>query len=200
MIDDLDRTLEELLKREFPPTLISQVAISFAPPDNQFPPAGVVPPAIDLFLYDVRENRGLRDNEPLLERQSSGAVVRKPSPVRIDCSYLITAWASSSSTSAALDEHRLLSEVLRVLLRHPTLPKQILQGVLQGQQPPLPTATAQAGQLQSLGEFWQALGGKPKAALHYTVTVGMALPAPVEEQLVVDNTANLRDIPDNGGG
>jgi hypothetical protein len=200
MIDDLDRTLEELLKREFPPALAAQVAISFAPPDNQFPPQGVTAPAIDVFLYDVRENRGLRDNEPVVERQSSGAVVRKRSPVRIDCSYLITAWASPASTNAALDEHRLLSEVLRALLRHPTLPKEVLQGSLQSQQPPLPTATAQAGQLQSLGEFWQALGGKPKASLHYTVTIGLELPAPVEERLVVDHAANLRRSPGNGGG
>ncbi|MDJ0747492.1 MAG: Pvc16 family protein [Xenococcaceae cyanobacterium MO_167.B27] len=34
--------------------------------------------------------------------------------------------------------------------------------------------------LQSLGEFWQALGGKPKAALHYTVTIGVEPFSPQE--------------------
>jgi hypothetical protein len=31
------------------------------------------------------------------------------------------------------------------------------------------------GRLQSLGEFWQAMGGKPKASLQYTVTVGLEI-------------------------
>ena len=53
--------------------------------------------------------------------------------MRVDCSYLITAWSSESSTSRALDEHRLLSEVMRALLRHPALPEVLLQGRLRGQ-------------------------------------------------------------------
>ncbi|HAA02882.1 MAG TPA: DUF4255 domain-containing protein, partial [Syntrophobacteraceae bacterium] len=55
MIDDLDRTLELLLKQDLPPTLVKQLTISFAVPDDQFPPQSVTLPAIDLFLYDVRE-------------------------------------------------------------------------------------------------------------------------------------------------
>ena len=35
MIDDLDKTIETLLKRELPPSLVSQVTISFAAPDGQ---------------------------------------------------------------------------------------------------------------------------------------------------------------------
>jgi hypothetical protein len=49
----------------------------------------------------------------------------------------------------------------------------VLQGTLAGQAPPLPAAVLQPGRLQSMGEFWQALGGKPKAALNYTVTIGV---------------------------
>ena len=62
---------------------------------------------------------------------------------------------------------------MRALLRHPALPEVLLQGRLRGQEPPLPTSTLQPGRLQSPAEFWQALGGKPKAALNYTVTIGM---------------------------
>src|SRR5512136_1093531 len=116
MIDDLDRTLEELLKRSLPPGIVQQVTISFATPDDQFPPSNVTLPAIDLFLYDVRENRDLRSNEWIVERQSSGAATREKSPVRVDCSYLITAWASATSNTAPLDEHRLLGEVMTALL------------------------------------------------------------------------------------
>lgn len=173
MIDDLDRSLENLLKRELPPELVSQVTISFATPDGTFPPPSVALPAIDLFLYDVRENRDLRDGEWRIERQSDGTSVRKAPPVRVDCSYLITTWPSSSSTTPARDEHRLLGEVMKALLRQPTLPSAVLEGSLQGQNPPMPTSSLQPGRLQSLAEIWQALGGKPKATLSYTVTIGV---------------------------
>jgi len=61
MIDDLDKTLEELLTRELPPQWFKEesstkVTISFATPDDQFPPTSVTLPAIDLFLYDVRRS------------------------------------------------------------------------------------------------------------------------------------------------
>lgn len=173
MIDDLDRSLENLLRRELPAELVAQITISFATPDGQFPPASVALPAIDLFLYDVRENRELRDGEWRIERQSDGTAVRKAPPVRVDCSYLITAWPSESSTTPARDEHRMLGEVMKALLRHQTLPSAVLEGSLVGQQPPLPASTLQPGRLQSLAEFWQALGGKPKATLSYTVTIGV---------------------------
>jgi len=172
MIDDLDKTIETLLKRELPPSLVSQVTISFAAPDGQFPPQSVTLPAVNFFLYDVRENRDLRTNEWVVERQGMGAVTRKRAPVRVDCAYLITAW-SSSTPNPSQDEHRVLGEVMRVLLRHPTIPAPLLQGSLRGQEPSLPTSSLQANNLQSLGEFWQALGGKPRAALSYTVTISV---------------------------
>ncbi len=173
MIDDLDISLEELLKLELPQDLVSQITISFAAPDNQFPPVSVALPAIDLFLYDLRENREARTSEWRLERNGDGPAIRKAPPVRVDCSYLITAWPSDGSTTPALDEHRLLGEVMKVLLRFPMLPPAVLHGSLAGQEPPLPTAALQAGRIQSVSELWQALGGKPKAALSYTVTIGV---------------------------
>jgi hypothetical protein len=179
VIDDLDRSIEALLTRELPRELGSQVTITFAAPDDQFPPGSVTLPAIDIFLYDVRENRELRDAEWAVERSVNGT--RKVPPVvRIDVSYLITAWASGTSTTTALDEHKLLGETIKALLRHTILPNQVLKGELADQRPPLPAATLTPGRLQSLGEFWQAIGGKPKAAISYTVTIGVQPREPVE--------------------
>ena len=125
MIDDLDKSLENLLKRELPPELVAQITISFATPDGQFPPPSVTLPAIDLFLYDVRENRELRDGEWRIERQSDGTAVRKAPPVRVDCSYLITAWAGDP-----LSEHLLLGQVMQALLRRAPIPPTFLEGAL----------------------------------------------------------------------
>jgi len=193
MINDLDATLAELLRRTAP--LTTQVAISFAPPDRTFPPSSVVLPAIDLFLYDIRENRDLRSNEPLIERGADGMVTMRPPPTRVDCSYLITAWPSPASPAAIQEEHQLIGEVMVALLRYPILPAQLLKGVLADQPLPPPTAALQAGSLQSMGEFWQALDGKPKVALHYTVTIAVASGQPaVEAPPVRDMRTRLRPI------
>jgi hypothetical protein len=180
MFDDLDSTLQQLLKRELPPNLVQQLTVTFAAPDAQFPPSTVALPAVDLFLYDVRENRELRSNEWLVERSSNGTATKTRASVRIDCSYLITAWASGSSNTPTQDEHHLLGEVMKVLIRFPTLPAGILQGTLQGQEPPLPTTSLQPGRLQSISDFWQTLGGRPRAALTYMVTVSVPPEPPVE--------------------
>jgi hypothetical protein len=193
MIDDLDRTIEELLKRELTAALVEQVAISFAAPDSDFPPSSVSLPAVDLFLYDVRENLELRNRDWIVEHNNDGTAARRRAPVRVDCSYLITAWASDSSTSRALDEHHLLSEVMKALLRYPILPEVLLQGGLKGQEPPLPSSTLQSGRLQSVSEFWQALGGKPKAALNYTVTIAVVADRPQDTELpVLVKTVQIR--------
>jgi hypothetical protein len=192
MIQDLDETIATLLRRDLPSTLAQQVQISFATPDDQFPPQSVTLPAIDLFLYDVRENLELRNNDMAIERRGDGTALRTRAPVRVDFSYLITAWPSESVPEPAEDEHRLLGEVMRVLLRYRTIPKEVLQGELQEQTPALPVSSLQPGRLQSMGEFWQAVGGKPKAALNYQVTVSVAVAAPEEVRLVTDKIIKMR--------
>ena len=198
MIDDLDRTIAALLRRELPPALAQQVQISFATPDDQFPPQSVTLPAIDMFLYDVRENLELRSNEVYLQRNSDGTAIRTRAPVRVDFSYLVTAWPSSTVPDPAQDEHRLLGEVMRALLRHRTIPEDLLQGVLAVQDPPLPTSTLQPGRLQSLGEFWQALGGKPKAALNYSITASVEVFAPESVRLVTEKVLKVRTDRETG--
>ncbi len=194
MIDDLDRTLEKLLKQELPEALVNQITISFATPDDQFPPTSVTLPAIDLFLYDVRENRELRSNEWSVERGNDGRSISRQPPVRVDASYLITAWASESSTTPAHDEHHLLGEVMKVMLQYPTIPEDIVQGNLKGQDPPLPAIILQPGHLQSMGEFWQALGGKPKAALNYTVTISVEPFEAIEEHVVLEKIIAIKPV------
>ena len=67
-----------------------------------------------------------------------------------------------------------------MLLRHRTIPEDYLRGELAGQEPALPARIVAEAQLQSLGELWQAMGGKPKAALHYAVTISVSVFEPVE--------------------
>jgi len=176
MLQDLDATLAAVLRAEL---TVQNVAISFAAPDDQFPPSGVSLPAISFFLYDMREDHDLRPAQWELDRRADGTFARTPPPVRVTCSYLITAWPSTSAPDPSQDEHRLLGEVLKVLLRHRTIPESYLAGELAGQQPPLPARIIAEAHLQSLGELWQAMGGKPKATLNYAVTISVNVSEPV---------------------
>lgn len=194
MIHLVDRTLESMLRRELPSVISTQVDISFEPPDNEFPPQSVKVPAIDLFLYDVRENRELRNNEWNTERRSNGTGEKQFAPTRVDFSYLVTAWPNKSSPNPTQDEHQILGAVMVTLLRNSRIPADLLAEGLDDEE--LPAAVLQPGRLQSLAEFWQALGGKPKTALNYTVTVSVAARRPILESLVTDKLLRLDLIPE----
>lgn len=197
MISDLDDALTTLLTQQLPPAIVGSTQISFEAPDDHFPPTGVTLPAIDLFLYDVRENTDLRAIDWTPEQAPGGGPwTRYPPPIRIDCAYLVTAWPSEGSPTRANDEHRLLSEVMKVLLQFPVLPDSVLSGELVGQTPPLPASSLGPSRLQSVAEFWQALGGKPKAALSLIVTIGVTLAQPADagppiQQRVFDVTQGV---------
>ena len=189
MIHDLDQSLAALLSRELPGR--DQITVSFAAPDDQF---AVKLPAVDLFLYDLRENLELRSNDDEIERHDDGTATRFQPPVRVVASYLITAWPGGAGghSDSSEDEHKLLGAVMRALLRFRKLPREVLKGSLANQDLPLPVSTLQPGRLQSLGEFWQALGGKPKAALNYTVTLSVDLNESEDSRLVTEKEIRIR--------
>jgi hypothetical protein len=173
VFDDVDLTIQALLKSELPSDIASQVSISFATPDDSYPPSDVNLPAINFFLFEIHENAELRTVEPLLERAADGSMQRTPSPYHIDCHYLVTAVAPAVPGGPDKDEHRILGATLRVLLRHRELPAAVLQGTLAGTTPPLRGNAARQGAHPSGIDLWQAIKGKPRAAIHYTITVPM---------------------------
>ncbi|ADP85010.1 DUF4255 domain-containing protein [Pseudofrankia inefficax] len=177
MFHDLDTSLAALVRAEL---ALPGVDISFDGPDDQFPPSQVHLPALSFFLYDIREDVELRPSDWDVDQDATGAYIRRRPPKRVACSYLITAWPSDHTPHPSQDEHQMLGEVLKVLLRHPTIPAEYLANELAGQQPPVPTRIIAENRLQSLGEFWQAMGGKPKAALHFGVTLSFDVFAPSE--------------------
>ncbi len=169
MFQDLDSTLEALLSRELPRNLGDQ-RFSFAAPFTEFIENT---PSFNLFLYDIRENLDLRSPAAEFRRQDEDAYAKIQPPARVDCSYLITYWPKLASSPA--EEHRYLGEVMKVLLRFPCLPADILQGSLQQQTLPIKMVSLRPSQLQSVGEFWQAMGGKPKASLNCTITLAVSV-------------------------
>ena len=103
MFDDLDETIRQLLIAEMP-VKNGEVEISFDQPKREWS-ARQSRPTLNLFLYDVRENHILRQHqwEQLPRNGSDDMAHLKRMPFRVDCTYMLTTWASVPE-----DEHRLL--------------------------------------------------------------------------------------------
>jgi hypothetical protein len=194
VIHDLDRTLETFLRAELPADL-RDVAISFAPPDDKFPPAGTSLPAISMFLSTVQENRDLRATEPIVSRVGADQLVRRP-PARIDCIYLACAF-SNAETRPEEDEHRILGELMRTMLRFREIPSAALHGSLQDQVIPIRITSPMPSSRDAGIELWQAFKARPRAALHYTVTISVdpAVPTYPQPPVVAVRTSGATGEP-----
>ncbi len=122
MLADLDESLKTLLKRDLDRHGFDGVEIEFDAPDKEWA-ASLSSPAVNLFLYDIREAKELRPID-WEERMRDGRTFDLRPPLRIDASYAVTAW-----TRDVQDEHRLLSQVMAALYAFPTLPEEVLTAV-----------------------------------------------------------------------
>lgn len=188
MIRDLSETLKAVLHDpafavEFPG--LAAADIVFDRPLDPFNPPKTT---VDVFLYDLRENLELRSNEYTVTK-INGQALTHPAALRLACSYLVTAWPVGGA-EVALQEHRLLTQVLRVLSRYPMIPASFLQGSLVDQEPPLPMVALHPDALKNLAEFWSSLGSKMKASLTVTVTISVPVFADVSNFLVTTHTTS----------
>lgn len=132
MIQDVDQTLLQLLTAEMGRIpgcpVYSAEQVTFDPtPDAAADLDGEA--RVNLFLYSVWENLEGRDYSLPRTREASGtAAGRKRAPVRMNLAYLVTAHAGRDPRT----EHRLLGDVLGVLLRHLAVPREYLAGTLAG--------------------------------------------------------------------
>ncbi|PCG81655.1 hypothetical protein CIB93_34240 [Streptomyces sp. WZ.A104] len=154
-------------------------------------------PTISVFLHAIREDAGRRRTGTAEIHDDAGVVTGWRTPPRwFELTYLVTAW-----TNRPQDEHRLLSEVLRALVRTDTLPARLLTGSLAELGLTVDIEAAGPGaDGPSASDVWSALGGELKAAIDLRVVAPLAgeraaAGPPVTEGLVmraapaVDGTA-----------
>lgn len=149
-------------------------------------------PTVSVFLYGIREDATRRRSGTSEEYDAEGLVTGRRTPPRwFELTYLVTAW-----TNRPQDEHRLLSEVLRCLIRTRTLPASMLTGSLAdlALTVEMEAASAGSGDRPSTVDVWSALGGELKAAIDVRVWAplsGEVEPAgpPVTEGLLVRTAA-----------
>lgn len=196
MIRDLDLTLKSLLTTEAEPgSELRKADISFSVPDEEWQKKGNKL-ELNAYLYDIRQNRELRTNEMQRQQNQEGKIIQQLSPPRIDCAYLITAWnkAAAGSEDRELQEHRLLTQVLFVLMRHPTIPEGCLQGSLKDQELPLPVVTAQQGHLNDPVEFWNTLNTPARPSINCIVTIALDLKKWREAAMVLTKVTEYQQL------
>jgi hypothetical protein len=173
MIADIDETLRLLILTELagvPNCPIRDAAqITFDPPSIA-EAAQDGEARVNLYLMDVRENTERRgEGHQIMRRPEEQKAGQKRLAVYIDLSYLVTAYAGNDP----LLEHRLLADVLGVLLRCLAAPAQYLMGVFEGLGPNIVAiAAAQPDRLVSEdpSSLWQALEAQMRPGLSLMVT------------------------------
>ena len=162
MLTDLEETLKKLLIRDLPiPN--GEVEVSFDLPKRDWG-AGRVKPTVNLYLYDIVQNTELRRNDWVVERDDDGKAAKFKPPNRINVTYLVTAWAGQVE-----DEHRLVWRTLSVLLRHPELPEDMLQGALRDAYEPIQAQVLATDDIPNPADLWNVLDNEFRPALHYRV-------------------------------
>ena len=166
MLADLDESLRTMLKDHLERHGFEGIEIAFDAPTREW--AGQLSaPAVNLFLYDMRESEDDRASGWTKQRVGD-EYIEGPPPLVMEVSYAITAWAQ-----AVEDEHRLLSQVLAVLYAFPHLPEEVLNGRLRNGSQGL-SIKAKVGQAKGdKADFWTAVGGQYKASLDYVVNLSV---------------------------
>ncbi|NHB60945.1 DUF4255 domain-containing protein [Photorhabdus sp. RW14-46] len=129
-------------------------------------------PTVSVFLYEIHEDLQLRSAESRRYNPATNTLL--PGWVNINCNYLMTYWEPNkpSNDSASPDSQpdnqaaQVMTRVLRALINN-----RQLTGIPGAYTRVIP----QQENLNSLGNFWQALGNRPRLSLLYSITVPMKL-------------------------
>ncbi|MCC8458632.1 DUF4255 domain-containing protein [Photorhabdus aegyptia] len=142
-------------------------------------------PTVSVFLYDIHEDLQLRSAEPRSYNPATNSLLS--GWVNINYNYLITYWHSNQPSGDGSNPDsqpnnqaaRVMTAILNSLVNNRQLPK--IPGAYTRVIPPQEN-------LNSLGNFWQALGNRPRLSLLYSIT------APVKLMNNKDNTKPISQI------
>ena len=161
-------------------------------------------PRLNIYLYEVSENRNFRRPAWDNVQGPAGAVTPSAPPAYIDCHYLVSAWSQIEDTDLASpthDEHQLLAEALRILLRNPEVVPGAL-GVAGGgpvfQEAHVCLTVAPPEPPRVLNDFWSTMKLPWRPAIMLVITAPLDLlrdagPTPVLTTLI--RRFVLRDSP-----
>lgn len=174
MITEVNDALCKLLARHMP----AGTEVSLDPPNPTWH-SGNSADAIDLFLFELRNDLGGRESGWTEVRDQRGGVLARQQPLRrCRLSYLVTARAPEVTR-----EHALLDQALRTVIFTDTLPADCLSPWLADAGHPVQVSVAEA----SPAALWSSLGMPARASFVLTVSAAMVaapdtdLAAPAEQ-------------------
>ncbi|OCQ52487.1 hypothetical protein Ppb6_02223 [Photorhabdus australis subsp. thailandensis] len=164
-IIDVNKAMDTMLRAY----LNQDIAIRFDLPELDTMQSDAM---VSIFLYDIHEDLQLRSAESRGFDVSARRLL--PGWVNIKCNYLITYWeASKPAADASSPDSQPDNQAIQVM-------SQVLNALINNRQlAGIPGAYTQVvppkESLNSLGNFWQSLGNRPRLSLNYSVTVPVSL-------------------------
>lgn len=205
MIDHLDNMLRHLFIAGID-EITADTQVRFQPPDEDWRTfvAGQTNNVLNVYLFDLRENRKLRSNERIREVEN-GIVSETPAPRRVDLHYLISAWSPtviSPAVEPTVDEHALIYKVAGALTNSdPLIPRKVYdpdplpttfpQVIADAE---LPTVVLPAEGFPKYGEFWGTMGvnHRWRPAVYFIVTLPLVLEKEISGPMVTTRIAEYR--------
>lgn len=181
MIHDLDQTIEKLL-RERGNLKENEIDISFEQPTSEWS-ATISRPTINCWAFDLRENLKLRSMDMEVNRnvKKREAHIRMV-PMRMDVTYLVTAWARKAE-----DEHQLLWRALAALGRYMALDPERCEGSLKDQPYDIPLLIAQMTEATSnMTDLWSVLDNEMKMGFTLVTTLALDPQRVLDAPLVLE--------------
>ncbi|MDE9518057.1 DUF4255 domain-containing protein [Xenorhabdus bovienii] len=177
-IVEINKALQTVLQKYLDPEETKTIDIRFDLPEVN---STQTIPTVSVFLYDVHEDLQLR--------QSEVSRLNKPSSrlyagwVNLNCNYLLTYWEAQTTGSGgdgpdSSPDNQAAQVMTRIL--HALLNNRELDGIAGAYTRIIPPQE----NLNSLGNFWQALGNRPRLSLMYSVTVPLLLDNSLPQTLV----------------
>jgi hypothetical protein len=170
MIQDVDETLRTLIVKR---ARLDETAVdvSFDQPTGEWA-GSLTRPTINCYLYDIRENVELRSRDFRTERDPlTGTARRVFDPMRIDLSYILTAW-----TRNIRDEHALLSRVLGALAPVRAVLPSEAEPALQNQPYDMPFKVALPSEaIRNLPDLWGVMENQLRPAINTVITLALDL-------------------------
>lgn len=161
-----------------------EIDVRFERPTRQWVES-LTQPTINLFLFDLAENSDFRNASAQTSRNGSKATTRLR-PRRFDLRYLVCGFSS-----LAEDEYQLVWRALAVLLKHTTLPPELLAEELRTLDVLVAAKVGAYAEAPRTLEVWGALDLPPRPSLLYTVTAPLDLEVAVEAPLVLSRATRF---------
>src|SRR5689334_15287779 len=109
-------------------------------------------PTIDLFFFDIQENREKRETNMRPVRSASKMEWRMP-PRRMDLFHCVSVFATEVA-----DEHELLWRTLATLMKYQeAFPDDVLSDEMRAMEPQLTASFGEEGETSRLSELWTSL-------------------------------------------